>query len=778
MTSLPDPRRDALTTRAPYLAHANPASGDDDGHLLADHLREVARLSADRAAPFNAHGWGWLAGLWHDLGKYRDGFQHYIRQSRDPDAHIEGRVVSADKTHSTAGALHAMQRLGPNIGRVLAFLIAGHHAGLPDGDPADGARASLSARLAAENADSQREYRESLAQAVPPDIVDASASLAIMPNAQSNFSLWLRMLFSCLVDADFLDTERYFDSAKFALRGQHPSLAALKSALDGHLATLSAQALRSSAGLINTQRAKVLASCREKATLSPGFFTLTVPTGGGKTLSSLAFALDHAITHGKRRIVYAIPYTSIIEQTSEVFRGVFSALGSEVIVEHHSNLDVDDKAETHATRLAAENWDAPLIVTTNVQLFESLHATRTSRCRKLHNLVDSVIVLDEAQMVPRDFLTPILNVLKALVAHYGVTVVLCTATQPMLASRYEPVSGRKLLDGIDDAREIADDVDGLFAALRRVDVHLPSSMDERSDWQTLATRLREQECVLAIVSTRADARDLYLALNDPDAIHLSASMCAEHRSRTLAEVRARLLARRDGSDLRPLRVVSTQLVEAGVDVDFPVVFRAMAGMDSIAQAAGRCNREGRLNGPGQVHVFNPPHEAPPGLLKQGEQTTRSMLAAGQVADPLAPATFRRYFDGLYAKDAVDFDRHAIGELLRPDRAAFRTAAARFRLIDDDAEAVVVPYKGPDGAIAASPVDAWLGVLAGDGNARWARRKLQRYTVNVHRREFDAMLRQGDVVVSAGLWLALDCRYDPRFGLLPAADHGQPTDYMA
>ncbi len=734
-------------------------------------------MSAAFASAFNSADWARLAGLWHDLGKYRKGFQDYIRRSHDPDAHIESRVVGRDKTHSTAGALHALAQLGPLQGRVLAFLIAGHHAGLPDWEPSDGAGASLKARLATGNADSQREYAEAIAQAIPTDILAGERPTFIGDAGKAGLALWMRMLFSCLVDADFLDTEKFFSPEKSARRGGYPSLTDLKVAFDAYMDAKASDAA-AKASPINRHRSDVLAQCRAKAMLAPGFFTLTVPTGGGKTLSSLAFALEHALAHGKHRIVYAIPYTSIIEQTAAVFRGVFETFDDDVVVEHHSNLDVDERKEDHANRLAAENWDAPLIVTTNVQLFESLHAARTSRCRKLHNLAGSVIVLDEAQMLPRDFLAPVLQSLKLLVAHYGVTVVLCTATQPMLRSRHEPVTKRKLLDGIDDARDIVDTPDALFDALKRVEVHLPTDFRVATPWKSLAEELTQHDCVLTILNTRKHARDLFQLMPREGSEHLSALMCAEHRTAVITRIKARLSAKRIGVDTQPLRVNSTQLVETGVDLDFPVVYRALAGMDSIAQAAGRCNREGLLPQPGQVHVFVPQTSGPPGQMRQGEQTTRELAAAGRLIDPLAPATFRDYFDRFYGMDANGkFDREDILELLKPERAAFRSAAARFRLIDEDGESVIVPYGPGAGPNDASPVHGWLGALTKDGNATWVRRKLQRYTVSVTRRQFDRMLVQGDVEEHAGLWLALNVRYDLTFGLLLPDDQGKADDYV-
>lgn len=722
---------------------------------------------------FGAGEWGRLAGLWHDLGKYRPGFQAYIRQTRDPDAHIEQRINGRDKTHSLAGAAHAVATLGAQRGMLVAFLIAGHHAGLPDLNESDGGGASLNARLASE--DGRREYAESVAQVIPADVLAGQPPVMGLPDDWDGFALWLRMLFSCLVDADFLDTEAYFTPDAAARRDNFPSLRQMQRVLDEHLRGMAKRAAMGGPSSLDAHRGEVLAACRAKAAFPPGFFTLTVPTGGGKTLSSLAFALEHALRQGKRRVVYAIPYTSIIEQNAKVFRNVFAPLGDDVVVEHHSNLDVDEKQETHASRLAAENWDAPLIVTTNVQLFESLHAAHTSQCRKLHNLVDSVIVLDEAQMLPRGYLAPVLRVLKQLVAQYGATVVLCTATQPALGTRREPVTQRRILDGIDDAREIIDAPENLYAALRRVEVHMPEDCQVARPWSEVADEVRRHECVLVIVNTRRDARELFELLHDDDAVHLSAMMCAQHRTAVIAEVRDRLEARRAGTPIRPLRVVSTQLVEAGVDLDFPVVYRALAGLDSIAQAAGRCNREGRLDGLGHVQVFVPPHQPPRGLMLQGAQTTMELAACSQALDPLAPATLRKYFDLLYGKGGLD--EHSILELLTPQRSAFRNAAGKFRLIDENGESVIVPFNPNGGPNEASPVHEWLAVLARDGNAKWARRKLQRYVVSVPHWQVDRLLQHGDIEERAGLWLARDSRYDPVFGLRLPEDAGNPADYV-
>ncbi|MBK1718605.1 CRISPR-associated helicase Cas3' [Thiocystis violacea] len=736
------------------IAHAIP---DDSGnwrlHPLDEHLQAVAGLAARFATPFGASAWAELAGRWHDLGKYRPPFQRYIRAVTGLEArnaHIEGRPGRAP--HSTAGALWAIERLGP-LGRVLAYLIASHHAGLHDWS------GGLEARLDEENG--RTELAESLAQHPPPDILDTRGfqpNLNAIPGGRDGFALWVRMLFSCLVDADFLDTEAFMDPGKAQRRGIPTNLSCLLVRFDRAMAELTADADPTP---VNRLRAEILHACRTMAAEAPGLFSLTVPTGGGKTLASMAFALEHARRFGKRRILYVIPYTSIIEQTADVFRSIFG----EAVIEHHSNAESRPEDETQRSRLACENWDAPIIVTTSVQFFESLFAARTSRCRKLHNLVDSVVVIDEAQLLPPAFLQPILGVLKLLTQHYGVSIVLSTATQPALASR-QYVDPQRNLNGLEDVREIIPDPDALYRQLKRVEVRLPADWHSPESWESLAQRLMEHASVLAIVNTRRHARELF-RLMPPDTLHLSALLCGAHRSRIIAEIKARLKA---GT---PTRVISTQLVEAGVDLDFPVVYRALAGLDSIAQAAGRCNREGRAER-GEVVIFVPPHGRLPDMVKRGIDATIGTLH-GESRDPLDRALFDRYFERLY--HACDLDEQRIGELLTVDGRSlainFQTAAKRFRLIqDEDSAPVIVLYPGPDGA--GATIDVLLRTLRKDGPERWLMRKLQRYTVNIPRREALRLMGQGDLEeVIPGLFVQVsDTLYDARLGLLPeGADSG-------
>ncbi len=727
-------------------------------HELADHLTAVATLAARFAKTFGAD-WAHLAGRWHDLGKYRPRFQRYIRQASgfEADAHIKSEAGKAP--HSTAGAVLATDRFGP-AGRVLAYLIAGHHAGLADWF------GGLEVRLA--STDSRAELSESLAANPPAELLgagDFKPDLRVVPGGKNGFALWVRMLFSALVDADFLDTERYMDPDKFARRNQWPALSDLARRFDAHMAGLAADAAPTP---VNALRADILRQCREKAAAAPGLFSLTVPTGGGKTLSGMAFALEHARVHGKRRVIHVIPYTSIIEQTADVFRGIFG----DAVIEHHSNAESDPGQETSASRLACENWDAPIVVTTNVQFFESLFAARTSRCRKLHNLVDSVVILDEAQLLPPEFLQPMLDVLNLLTQHYGVSVVLATATQPALSTR-EYFDARQNLRGLDNVREIINDPDAIYRALERVRVRLPVDWQAPTDWPQLAQEVARHDSALTIVNRRQDARELWERMPE-GTLHLSALMCGAHRSQVIGDIKARLKAG------VPTRVVSTQLVEAGVDVDFPVVFRALAGLDSIAQAAGRCNREGHLAAKGEVVVFVPPKPAPPGLLRRGEDACRDVLY-GATEKPLARERFASYFERLY--HACELDKKGIcddlcmaGNILDGFELAvnFRTAAENFKLIEDeDSAPIIVRYLGKDGLD--DSIGKWLNTLRKDGPNRWLMRKLQRYTVNLHRTQAMQLLRQDDIEeIMPGLFVQVsDWLYDPTLGLNPEGTPVKP-----
>jgi CRISPR-associated endonuclease/helicase Cas3 len=755
---------------------------DGKPHGLEGHLCEVGKLAGEFAARFGNEDWAHLAGLWHDLGKYKADFQCYIRDRSgfEREEAEEGGPGKVD--HTAAGAIHAMERVSAEfirnmseqapsapadkieerakeLGRILGYLIAGHHSGLPDWIKEDASGRGLEERL-----QERRHLAESLEGGAPAGILDAS--IPITPPCGRRLDpehchLWIRMLFSCLVDADFLDTEAFMDPEKSSHRPGTADLMALRGKYDKSMAAMQACA---SDTLVNRLRQQILEDCRKGAELVPGLFSLTVPTGGGKTLASMGFALDHAIRHGKCRIVVVIPYTSIIEQTAKVLRDVF---GDESVLEHHSNLDPD--RETKASKLATENWDAPIVVTTNVQLFESLFAARTSACRKLHNLTDSVVILDEAQMLPPEFLKPILSGLRGLVVNFGVSVVLCTATQPALegwiGSSAAP-QGKGGFKGLSGVRELMRDPVELSHRLRRVHLTRHPNGDEACSWDEIAQELKLHDQVLCIVNTRKDCRELHRLLPE-GTIHLSALMCGEHRSQVIAEIKAELKAG------KPIRVVSTQLVEAGVDIDFPVVYRAMAGLDSIAQAAGRCNREGKLpDGKlGKVVAFLPPKPAPQGLLRKGEDTGKEMFrVAPEAVAELSPEAFQRYFKSFFGR-INSFDEKGIMPLLAgPDvqrfQIQFRTAAQRFNLIDDAAQKAVVVWFKTDRYDSRKLLET-LKIV---GPKRDIMRRLQRCTVTVPENAWKILKENGSITEVHGpegpldLWEQCDGLYDKTFGL--------------
>lgn len=752
-----------------YIAHVLKAENGDwlDPHDLDDHLRQVAQKTREHSKCFD-DSWGELAGLFHDFGKFRFAFQKYIREASGYDAEnasIES-VSYTNKNHSMAGAKFIEDQLREMIGpfyKVFAYLISGHHAGLPDWSSENGGQASLSYRLN----NCEEEYEDALKGfnlSEEKELLDALNRFKEnlkepYENRSEEMHIWIRMLFSALVDADFLDTESYMNSEVSNERSNSVNLGQVKQRFFENLDTMLEQAKPTE---LNKIRKSILENCLSAAEINQNLFSLTVPTGGGKTLSSMAFALKHADKFSKRRIIYAIPFTSIIEQNAAVFR---EFLGDENVLEHHSNFDPQNQNETARTRLASENWDAPVIVTTNVQLFESLFAAKTSRCRKLHNIANSVIVLDEAQQIPRDFQKPITHMMQTLSEKYGVTWVLCTATQPDL-SKVQDSFGNLVMQGLEGVYEIISNPNQLAQQLKRVEVHLPKPYDPKKSWKEIAEELKKHECVLAIVNTRKDAQELFEQLDqEPNTFHLSAQMCAKHRSEVLEEIKERLHQQKNGTG-EVLRVISTQLIEAGVDVDFPVVYRAMAGLDSIAQSAGRCNREGRMNSPGQVHVFYPEKKAPIGFLRQGADATEELVASGQLQDPLSPGNFTRYFQLLNANK--DRDRYRIMDFLKANSQLnidFRTAAEKFRLIDNKGFSIVVPFKPK--TIEESPIHQWLSILERDPSKRWVYRKLQGFSVTVPETVADLLQAEGSLQSVAGQWVLLEARYDSMLGLQSA-----------
>ena len=565
-----------------------------------------------------------------------------------------------------------------------------------------------------------------------------------------DLQLWVRMMFSALIDADRLDTEKFMSPRLSQARGNGRSMRDLLPRLERYLDTLHRSAAASE---LNKVREEVQYRCREAASLPQGFYSLTVPTGGGKTLASLLWAMTHAVRHGLDRIIIAIPYTSIIVQTAAILRGIF---GDENVLEHHSSVhwdDADDDCdETKRWRMAAENWDAPIIVTTNVQLFESLFSNRPGRCRKLHRIARSVIILDEAQMLPLDFMQPIVDVLKSLQRSFSVSVMLTTASQPAIAGvkSHVPSTPGAVLDGIGTVHEVMPDPEGLSLSLRRAEIKM---MDGLCSYNDIAGMMCKSDRALCIVNTRKSAKVTFEALPDKNgAFHLSRMMCPAHISKRIGEIREALR-----HDAGHVRVVSTQLIEAGVDIDFPEVFREKAGLDSIVQAAGRCNREGRLPS-GTTWVFETPESRVMGAIGYGINT---LMRLDKDSDWLSPTVINDYFTKLYSSYGC-FDKMNIGKMLSIAGKSFtpryKDAAECFKLIDDTTVSVVVNYEDSMELIES---------LKSDGPSPALLRRLNNYGVGIPQNIFKALRDEAlaEQVVD-GVWVIPDrAQYDEQLGLL-------------
>ncbi|MDO5142955.1 MAG: CRISPR-associated endonuclease Cas3'' [Eubacteriales bacterium] len=678
---------------ARYLAHI---AEDGREQTILDHLTGTAAQAQTFARPFDTAEQAALAGLAHDLGKYTAAFQK----------RLHGDTASVD--HATAGAYACFRR------RQLpaAFAVMGHHGGLPDG----GGKGDSS-----ESSTFFGRIRKAAQSGVPtPDPVwEQQISLPSPPiPAWADHPLdgmfFTRMLYSCLVDADFLDTETFM-RGQCRPTGDTASMDELWARLCTYVSGWSPPE-----GELNAQRCAVLERCMaEGEARQPGLFTLTVPTGGGKTVSSLAFALAHARAHGLRRVIYVIPYTSIIEQTAAIFRDI---LGAENVLEHHANVDRDTAAQgelaPHDVRLlqATENWDAPVIVTTAVQFFESLFACKPSRCRKLHSIAGSVVIFDEAQMLPLPYLRPCVWAIAQLVAHYRVSAVLCTATQPALHPLFA-----EFLPG-QTAIELCPD--GLLteSVFHRVTFRRAGKLS----WDALAAQLNAHKQVLCIVNARQSARTVFSKLDGEGCFHLSTLMYPAHRQAQLAEIRDRL------DRGLPCRVVSTSLIEAGVDVDFPAVYREENGLDAILQAAGRCNREGKNDPNASIVTIFQGEDAPPARF--GTQIGVGRKVLDRQADPASRQAIYDYFHELLTlvgKTAQD--PKSILKTIEQGFFPFRTVAEQFRLIEQETRTVYIPLG--EGA-------ALVERLQRGERSRALFRRLGRYGVSVYADHFHALDRAG------------------------------------
>ncbi|MDA3960899.1 MAG: CRISPR-associated helicase Cas3' [Planctomycetota bacterium] len=722
-----------------FFAHTAPPG--NPWEPIDDHVSLVAERAKEFAQAFDAGSWGELSGLWHDIGKYSDRFQDYLHACcvGNPAARVD---------HSTAGAQYAHQRFakaGKNTfaSMVLAYTITGHHGGLRNWRDS-GSGSAVAERL--------KKVVEPWCHNAPAVLLGHDApAIPCLPMAghhrhqAQRIGLWIRMLFSALCDADFLATEAFMSQSRSAQRPNLPaSVPTLREALDRHLDDLAVRCKRTQ---VNVMRQRILAHCRDTADAEQGFFTLAVPTGGGKTLASLSFALRHACHHNLRRVIVAIPFTSIIEQNAQVYRAIFSEIDPNPVIEHHSNLEPTD-AETTTARLQSENWDAPIVVTTNVQLFESLFAAKTSSCRKLHRIVGSVIVLDEVQSLPVELLEATLSALRDLVEVFGCTVVLCSATQPALLQRPDfPI-------GIPAVTSIIPVTEDLHTALKRTVVEHAGTLTD----EALADFIRDEEQALCIVNTTAHAARIGERIGeDPAHFHLSTRMCPAHRLEVLSEIRRRLLARKE------CRVVSTQLVEAGVDLDFATVYRAPCGFDALTQAAGRCNREGKRDC-GRVVSFNTTELPPPGHLRQSAQVASELLP--DYTDPLAPTTIEAYFRHYYWQRSSEWDKHHVlgGDVLPAKGDLFRMGiqfadiAERYRIIRDATDTLIVPWGDNGRAIRARLTDS-------RAPTRFEIRRAQRFSVGIRSHVRERLYAHGAIVESHGFWvLTDDALYHPQRGL--------------
>lgn len=704
---------------------------------IKEHCDGTANLAEEMAAAFGAKEWARLCGLWHDIGKFSPKFQRHIIASSGFDNSIKdpGKV-----DHSTAGALFAKKELNGKC-LPIAYCICGHHSGLMD-YVGNGGRSNLDFHLSSQCL----HYLDDIQQYLPKDI---SLPTLPMPNFDNNsrkpkaWHLWIRMLFSCLVDADWLDTEKFMKPENFNARGHYTTLKQMKPTLDTYLSNLKKTAPKTK---VNAIRAEVQDTCRKAGTLPQGIYSLTVPTGGGKTLSSLLWAMEHAMRHDLKRIIITIPYTSIVTQTADKLREVFGPENSENIVEHHSYADFDKMPDDKQwkMKLATENWDAPIIVTTNVQLFESLYSNKPSRCRKLHNIAKSALILDEVQTLPAENLQPIIDILGSLSKYMGTSTLFTTATQPAFTGTIG--SGLAKFEGL-ESKEIIHDVDKLFNEMRRVKIVFET---KPFTYDFLAQQINESEQILCVVNTRREAQQLYNAMSDKsNAFHLSRMMCQQHISDELKTIKERL---KNGE---PVRVISTQLIEAGVDIDFPFVWREMAGLDSIAQSAGRCNREGKVK-QGVVHVFQFDGSRLRGIMAKAANTARDLLDSGE-DDFLHPSTAKVYFQLFYAK-LNDTDKSGITDSLYKPCPDFEQAANAFHMIDDNTLTVYVPYS-EDGAKLTEEL------CNGEYSAQLMR-KLQRYSVNVPISKREEIERMGVLKLNDHIYVLPDCsNYDNRTGLV-------------
>lgn len=657
-----------------YVAHKR----ENDIQTNKEHLQGTAELAGKFAGKFGKAEWGYCGGMLHDIGKYSKEFQHKIQNSTNE--YVD---------HSTAGA-KLCNELGGYYS-VLAYCIAGHHAGLPDYGNS-GISSSLCGRMNKKIYDYQA-YKDEIEI---PMLSTVPIEIKINQNMDFALATFIRMLYSCLVDADYLDTE-FFMNAGNTGRMVGESMECLLGKLEQHI---SKWLQNEDPETVNGHRTEILKHCLKQSQEKQGFFKLTVPTGGGKTIASLAFALKHAVKHKMDRVIYVIPYTSIIEQNAQVFRDI---LGAENVLEHHYNMEFKDSEEFHPLKLASENWDLPIIVTTNVQFFESLFANKSSKCRKIHNIANSVVILDEAQMLPLDYLKPCIAMLQELVESYRTSIVLCSATQPAL----EPFFSNET-----DFTELCPNVQKQFLFFERVTYKKIGTITI----EHLCENLKSEKRALCILNTKKLAQSVYKAVEEDGVYHLSTSMYPKHRKEVLEEIRTRLAKK------EKCIVVSTSLVEAGVDLDFDCVYRQIAGMDSMIQAAGRCNREGEKKAAeSNVYLFDLEDTNVVSSQKLQISVARGILSDYENIAELE--SISDYFFRLYHYRGMSLDKKNIMREFHDFEYNFSKVAKEFRLIEQKTKTIFVPIE-PE-------AEKLLQELKQKGISKERLRKMGQYCIQVY-----------------------------------------------
>ena len=697
---------------------------DGEWHIQTneEHCEGVARLASQFASEFGMAEWGHIIGLLHDRGKESEGFQAHIRSSSGYDPTAKSKY---SKDHSYIGAILAHCHYNDKD-YWLSNAIASHHGELYNTD----------------------ELEPKLTNAIPkevstniPDIKLTQPKSEPDPRESSHIS---RMLYSCLVDADWLDTEKFMDSNKAAGRRNFSSLAELDQRLQTYLKKL--KALPSSP--VNDIRNEVQAKCEEAATLEPGFFELTVPTGGGKTLASVIWAIKHVLAFNKKRVIISIPFRNITAQTADELRKIF---GEDNVVEHHSALNESTTSER--SLLACENWDAPIIVTTNVQLFESMFSNKRAVCRKLHSLANSVVILDEVQAIPLYCLQPIVDAMSSYVKLFGTSFLFCTATQPILDGERKGC-GKHPFKGIDRTKInsiISEDM-RLHDRLRRVRINIE---EKPQSYESLSKILKKHKRVLCIVSSRKHALELYNELSKDagtNTIHLSRSMCSAHILEKITEIKLAL-----ADPEKEIRVVSTQLIEAGVDIDFPVVFRQLAGLDSIIQAAGRCNREGKeKEGQTNIFTFNRDDQLPIDL-RLPTYVMRNLISQNPDTDWYSPDKMRLYYEKLYSQVHTFDKSDIIGLIDNNDYCQLKEISKEFHMIDKSGPTIIINFRNSYELI----MD-----LKKNGPSRELSRNLGRFSITIPQKVFNRFKRIGliEEPYSGFFFIQQENQYDDNIGL--------------